>query len=284
MALLDAAARWKGAALAGVASFDHGTGPHATAAVDLVERFSRRLGVPFFRGRGAGLGASEDAWRTARWRFLRQVATDQAAAVATAHTCDDQIETVFIRVLRDAGARGLAGLYATSDVVRPFIDVRREVVAAYADAMGVPFVPDPSNLSRRYLRNRIRLDLLPACERAQPGFGEAMLALSRKAASWRSGVERLADGLVVSRAPSVVFVDRAALGALEEPARALVWPALAARAGIALDRRGTERLARIGASSAAGVRADLAGGHQVIGHSNTFEIRAAASRSPVRAP
>src|SRR5690348_9755078 len=94
-----------------VLTFDHGTGAHATAAADLVAREAARLGLDVRVGRGVLRDASEAAWRAARWRFLRDAAP-KGAVIATAHTRDDQLETVVMRVMRDAGARGLAGLAA----------------------------------------------------------------------------------------------------------------------------------------------------------------------------
>ena len=72
-----------------------------------------------------------------------------------------------MRILRGAGARGLAALAAgADDVARPFLRIVRDVsVAAFARSKAVPFLEDPSNASREHLRNRVRLDLLPAVRR-----------------------------------------------------------------------------------------------------------------------
>ncbi|MGZ8457998.1 MAG: ATP-binding protein, partial [Gemmatirosa sp.] len=111
MVLLDAACAVARDRLAGVATFDHGTGPHARAAVRRVRRAAVRRGLPVLAGRADLPDAGEAAWRAARWRFLRRAARRLGATtVATAHTRDDQIETVAMRVLRGAGPPGLAGL------------------------------------------------------------------------------------------------------------------------------------------------------------------------------
>ena len=70
--------------IAAVATFDHGTGPHATEAASLVAAQGRRLGLTVVRERGRGSGESEAAWREARWRFLWRVARGFRARVATA--------------------------------------------------------------------------------------------------------------------------------------------------------------------------------------------------------
>src|SRR5690606_11736332 len=152
------------------------------------------------------------------------------ARVATAHTRDDQVETVFIRLLRDSGPRGLAGLYAESDIVRPLLDVSRATIAAYADSRRVPVAEDPGNRSRRHLRNRVRLDLLPAFERAQPGFSEELLTLARRSSAWRAQVEALAAACSPRADGASVFVEAEVIERYSEQALGFLWPALAARA------------------------------------------------------
>src|SRR5258706_14676666 len=143
-----------------VATFDHGTGKAAGRAAALVARQAFRRGFPCVTGRPSTIGTREEEWRRGRWQFLEQVASKQGAKVVTAHTLDDQIETVFMRILRDAGPRGLAGLYAESEIVRPFLDFSRQGLDAYARELRVPFVQDPSNSDRRHLRDRNRFDIL----------------------------------------------------------------------------------------------------------------------------
>ncbi len=280
MALLDAVARWRRGAIVAVATFDHGTGGAARAAADLVRLAAHSLRLPLVHGWGRDIPRSEAAWRAARWEFLRDTATSLAARVATAHTRDDQVETVFIRLLRESGPRGLAGLYATSDIVRPFVDLPRATVAAYAAVRRVPVVEDPSNLSRRHLRNRVRLDHLPAFERVHPGFSEELLALARRSAEWRLQVEALASACRPRADGASVFVDAEALARFPEEALPLVWPALAARAGIALDRRGTQRLAAFTRRGKIGGRVPLSGGHEVRRHRAAFEVRPALVLPP----
>src|SRR5262249_13520651 len=117
MALLDATASALGSSRFLVATYDHGTGVAAKAACELVERAAAVRGIECVVGRArVPLRRSEAAWRDARLAFLRDVARAKGATVATAHTVDDQIETVLMRVMRDAGPRGMAGLLAPSGV------------------------------------------------------------------------------------------------------------------------------------------------------------------------
>src|SRR5204863_4438151 len=98
------------------------TGPAATRASELVASEAAALGFSVVIGHASLAGRTEAEWRSARHAFLTDVARRTAATVATAHTRDDQVETVLMRVMRHAGARGLAGLYARSGVVRPLLE------------------------------------------------------------------------------------------------------------------------------------------------------------------
>lgn len=275
MALLDAFARWRPDACA-VATFDHGTGRAATAAVRLVEAEASARGLAVVTGRAQGTVPTEAAWRAERWSFLDGWARELRARVVTAHTRDDQIETVVIRVLRGAGARGLAAMYAPSPVVRPLLDVPRSTVAAYARARALRVAGDPSNALRAHLRNRVRHDLLPALERAQAGIGESLLAVSRAAAAWRAGVEALVDrlGVDATRAGRVV-VPVSALAGFPPDGLAVLWPAIAARVGVRLDWRGTERLAAFTNDARTGGQVPLSGGVRVRRTATSFVVETA---------
>ena len=279
MVLLDAFARFRKDAV-GAATFDHGTGPAATEAAMLVELEGSRRSIAVVSGRRTGSAeAGEAVWRAARWEFLSGWAKELSATVVTAHTRDDQLETVVMRVMRDprnTSVRGLAAMYARSPVARPLLDVRRVDITAYATAYEVRFVDDPSNLSREHLRNRVRLDLLPALERARPGFGDSMIAISRRAAEWRESVERTVDTLGLTMLPPLV-VPASSLMDLQADALAILWPAIAARAGIALDWRGTERLVAFTLAGKPGGKIPLSGGGEVSRTASTFVVRASGA-------
>jgi tRNA(Ile)-lysidine synthase len=279
MVLLDAFARFRSDAVA-AATFDHGTGPAATKAARLVELEGERRNLAVVSGRReAGGDTGEAAWRAARWEFLTGWSKELSATVVTAHTLDDQLETVVMRVLRDprnTSARGLAAMYSRSPVARPLLDVRRTDVAAYASSGEVRFVEDPSNLSTDHLRNRVRLDLLPALERARPGFGDDMIRLSRAAAAWRESVERMIDTLDLKLLPPLV-VPLEPLVTLPAESLAVLWPAIAARAGVALDWRGTERIVEFSRSGKPGGRIPLSGGAELSRTASTFVLRASVA-------
>lgn len=278
MALMHAVARWARGRLATVATFDHGTGGYATDAAALVAAEARRLGLTVVRERARVPAHSEAAWRAARWKFLQRVAKAYGARVATAHTRDDQAETIVMRLLRGAGTRGLAALAAPSHIVRPWLAVSRAEVAAWAAAEGIPFLEDPTNASRAFQRGRVRHDLLPALEQAAPGFTSAMLNVGEQAAAWRRQVDQLLDSLGVSVMESgALRVPTAAFDATSDEGRAVLWPAAFAHLGVALDARGTRELVRFSTSRRRGARVAVAGGAVAVrvreGDDDVFELR-----------
>ncbi len=266
MVLMDAVAKTFRAPRSGilVATFDHRTGPHAARAVRLVARRAKALRLQCVSGVADTAHSREHEWREQRWAFLRATAENFDASIATAHTVNDQVETVFMRILRDAGPRGLAGLYAESDVIRPFLSLQRAALEKYAKANHVAFIDDPSNDSRAHLRNRVRHDLLPALTRARPACPRQLLTIAEMAAAWREEMERTVDGI-----PSTVGTDgslriaRADLAGYDEESLRWLWPALAAKAGVVMDRRGTQRAAEFTMKGHTGGSIQLSGGIEV---------------------
>ena len=267
MVLLNAAARLPAHTRRkiSVATFDHGTGKAAGRAAALVARSAARVGFACVMGRASTIGTREDEWRRGRWTFLREVAAQRDANVVTAHTLDDQVETVFMRILRDAGPRGLAGLYADSTIVRPFLNFRRESLASYALQHDIRFVQDPSNFDRKHLRNRIRLDILPSIVRHHPNFPAELLALASQSAHWRRALENLVE-LVEARSEQdgALRISRSSLQGYDAESLRVLWPALAARASVVMDRRGTHRAAEFTIRGATGGTIQLSGGVEIV--------------------
>jgi tRNA(Ile)-lysidine synthase len=286
MALMYAMARWAPERIAVVATYDHGTGTHAREAASLVAAEARRLGLEVVRERAWRPATTEAGWREARWRFLWRIARAYGARVATAHTADDQLETIVQRVARGAGARGLAALAAPGPVVRPWLHVSRADLRAWVTAEGVPFRDDPANEDRRHQRVRLRLDLLPAIERVDPGFGAAMLALGERAAVWRRDADELAAQLPWRQvAPGTWQLPRASVAGWTEAMLAVVWPALLAPLGVTLTGDGTRRLLRFTIGDARAGELRLPGGVVLVRSGAVFEVRlpeAAAVREAAR--
>ncbi len=158
-----------------VAHFNHRLRPDAAADAEFTAALAAGLGLDCQTGeadtaaaaRTAGDGI-EAAARIERYRFLQSAAERIGARyIATAHTADDQAETILHRIVRGTGVGGLAGIPRVrklSDAVtliRPMLGVRREEVLAYLAHLGQPFREDPTNASQAYTRNRIRHSLLP---------------------------------------------------------------------------------------------------------------------------
>jgi tRNA(Ile)-lysidine synthase len=216
------------------------------------------------RGVDRGNGV-EAMWRAARHRFLDETAAACAARIATAHTRDDQVETVLLRAMRGAGARGLAGLAAAGPIVRPFLDVTRQMLEQYAAARAIRWMEDPSNTRLDFLRNRVRRELLPALRVADPTFDGALLAIGARAARWRSEVEALADVAVRHRriGEHTLVVGAPELAGYDRDSLSVLWSALAGRVGLALDRRGTARCAAFTMKNPARGAVPLSGGWQL---------------------
>jgi len=258
-----------------VATFDHGTGAHARAATTHVRRLATTWGLPVVVGAAAEplAGATEAEWRAARWDFLKGVAREHRAHVVTAHTRDDQLETVVMRAMRGSGARGLGALRAPSAVRRPLLDVSRADVMEYAAIHGVEYLEDPSNASRAHLRNRIRLDLLPAMIGANAHLAEDLLALADRAAALRRGCLAAVAPQVLEAGSGRVLARQVTDGTWDADACALYWQTVAEFAGLALDWRGTERLVHFAMGDRGGRRIPLSGGYEAVHRRETIEIR-----------
>jgi tRNA(Ile)-lysidine synthase len=264
--LLDAIARLRGPSHhVVVVSVDHGTGEAATESTARVLATAAQFGLPAISERLFSARADEASWRAGRWAFLRSVAKAEEAPVVTGHTLNDHIETVVMRIMRGASARGLAGLLAISNIERPLLAHERAAILSYAQHHKVSFTEDPTNESRTFLRNRIRLDLLPAIRRVRPGFEREILRLSREAAEVRINVDGLAGDYILQspNEGALLLLDVPALTDLPDESLRLLLPAILARAGITLDRRGLVRLADVVRASP-GSSGQISGGFQAV--------------------
>lgn len=282
MVLLDAAAEVARGRVT-VATFDHDTGAEATRAADLVSLRARTLGLQCDRGTSPVRANSEAELRAIRWRFLNSVAASNDGQIATAHTANDQIETVLMRTLRGAGARGLAGLAAESELLRPLLAIRRDLIIAYARERRIEWVEDPSNASMRFFRNRIRHELLPAMRTAAPSIEDYLLEVGERAAVWRRDVDRFIDEHLDVRAfqssPGLDVRARALHDFSVFELRELL-PAIVARGGAVLDRRGIVRLAEFARRSRVGARAQLSGAWEVTRSRDALQLRAFRGDGP----
>ena len=191
---------------AGAAHFNH----QLRATADRDERFCARLadsfGWPIVIDR-EDVGARarrerrslEDAARTARHEFLERARAHLAAdVVAVGHTRDDQAETFLLRLVRGAGARGLAAMHPRNGpIVRPLLDCPRSAVRAYLDEGQILSVEDESNQDVAILRNRVRAELVPLLEvRFNPAIVEVLAGEAEIARDEWTWMQAAADELV----------------------------------------------------------------------------------------
>ncbi|OGR05148.1 MAG: tRNA lysidine(34) synthetase TilS [Desulfobacca sp. RBG_16_58_9] len=169
----------------GVAHFDHSLrGRQSQEEAEFVAALAQSLSLPFYPGQGDTRESArrerislQMAARRLRLQFLKDICrSHRYQKLALGHTADDQVELFFLRLLRGAGPEGLAGMPpATPEgLVRPLLAVGKEVILAWLLQGNLPYRQDPSNLKREYLRNRVRLDLLPQLKQYNPRVREAV--------------------------------------------------------------------------------------------------------------
>lgn len=200
MVLLDVAARGLRAARLEVLHIDHGLRPEeAPAEWETIRRHCEALGVPAHRQpldptlfEEAGRSPQMIA-RDARRRLLLKHLGGRPGAILLAHHQDDQAETLLLRLGRGTGLDGLSGMdeFGPGPFLRPFLGVTKAHLLAYARDHSIPFCTDSSNTEREYLRNRIRLDVLPTWEEALGHDPRPLLA--RAAALLREDAHFIAE-------------------------------------------------------------------------------------------
>lgn len=141
---------------------------------ETVKRFAEQLGLSLESAKVDAPGYARShrmnaqaAARELRYRFLLETAARRgASAVALAHHLDDQAETVFMNMISGASLKGLSGMAPQRSernlqLIRPLLRIVKEAIMAYVSEQGIPYCLDSSNTSRKYGRNRIRLDIMP---------------------------------------------------------------------------------------------------------------------------
>lgn len=170
-----------------VAHLDHGLRESSKEDALWVEALARRFGIPFYGKRvelrelASKRGANLEALaRTVRYNFLFHVAKQvQAQAVLTAHTADDQAETLFLQLLRGTG-RALGIRAQQGHLYRPLLGVRRAELRAYLAELGESWKEDPTNEELDRDRNYLRHEVMPRLEKR---FPQGVAALARFASA-----------------------------------------------------------------------------------------------------
>jgi tRNA(Ile)-lysidine synthase len=269
------------------AHLHHGLrGEEADSDLAFARALAGQLGLPFHEAKvDAGATAKEkgetieEAARRLRYSWFRQLmASGKVEAVATAHTRDDQAETVLAKFLRGAWTEGLSGIhpvieYPEGRILRPLLSTTRAEVEAYLASLGQVWREDSSNRHLTFTRNRIRHELLPLLESWNPQLREHLAQMATLArdeeAWWQAELARLG--------PQILMLGRPVRGggrasgdglALDVTRLATLAPALqrrllrfaANKLGAAIDYPSTEALRNLALTGRAGQKLELAQG------------------------
>ena len=296
------------------AHLHHGLrGEEADADLAFARELAAGLGLPFHEARidvaaeskanpatGKPAESIEEAARRLRYAWFRKLmAEGHVDAVATAHTLDDQAETVLAKFLRGAWTEGLAGIAPRletpeGDIIRPLLATTRAEIEAYLGELGQSWREDTSNRHLTFTRNRIRHELLPLLEGWNPRLREhlvQMAALARDEESWwLSELTRLAPqilmpgrpvrggGRAVGDAPPMLSIDVTRLAALPPALQRRLLRHAAGQLNAAPDFAATEALRTLALAGRAGQKLELAQGlHAERTHR---ELRLAAEAVP----
>ena len=170
-----------------VAHFEHGLRPDEDESETIfVRRLAASMNLPYETDKAVTLNKAETASieekaRDARYAFLEEVMQKRRAQkIAVGHNLNDQAETVIMRLLRGSALPGLAGIppYRDHKIIRPLIEIQRKEILSYLSSRDLSFVTDSSNVETRYLRNEIRLKLMPLLQTYQPRLIEHLGQLS----------------------------------------------------------------------------------------------------------
>jgi tRNA(Ile)-lysidine synthase len=230
---------------------DHGLRKDAAREARDVKHLARTLGIEHRTLRWTGTKPKTGipaAAREARYRLLAKAARASGAThVATAHTSDDQAETLLMRLLRGSGVAGLSAMAAESEregvrLARPLLEISKAELIATLEAAGIAFADDPTNRDMTFTRPRLRA-LMPVL--AEEGADARTLArLASRLARANAAVEVLADGAerylgLTDRVASRGGYDARAFAALPEEIRLRLLKR-------AVDRHGHEGPAELG--------------------------------------
>ncbi|MBM4348368.1 MAG: tRNA lysidine(34) synthetase TilS [Deltaproteobacteria bacterium] len=188
-----------------IAHIDHGLRPgESEKEAALVQKESAHFNLPFEYAQfnvkefqKSGGFSLQDAARKLRFQFFHQLLKKYSGGkIALGHNADDQVETVLLRLLRGSGLKGLKGMLPIRErrIIRPLLEVWREEIEDYAKENSIPYLIDSSNFKNDYLRNRLRLNLIPFIEKDyEPGFRQTILRTSTLLRSENDFIEKEAE-------------------------------------------------------------------------------------------
>ena len=175
------------------AHYNHGLrGEESDRDEAFVRSFCDRFEIPLYCGHGQvtpGSKGLEAAAREARYAFFETI----PGKIATAHTADDNAETVLMHLVRGTGLKGLGGITPVRGlVIRPMLGITRQEVLAFLEEYHVSFVTDSSNETDEFLRNRIRHRVMPLLREENPRLAENLSAMALSLRQDEEALEALA--------------------------------------------------------------------------------------------
>jgi tRNA(Ile)-lysidine synthetase-like protein len=193
------------------AHFDHGIRSDSHKDEELVRSAAKSYGVAYEAGAGnLSPSASEATAREVRYEFLNKVAKKhQAEAIITAHHQDDLIETAFINLIRGTGRKGLSAISANARVLRPLLNTPKAEVVSYARRHKLKWLEDATNQDTQYLRNHLRLNVLPSLTNAQR---QILISNIDKVAKTNNKIDQ--EFATLSHSTDMKNIDRNAFSAL----------------------------------------------------------------------
>ena len=245
---------------------NHGIRAASEAEQELVTKLVKKLGLPLIVKRVIVTikGNLEANARDARYAAFREaMAENNADALTLAHHADDQAETLLMHLMRGSGSDGLTGMKAdTLPYWRPLLHVSKKQILDYLGSLEADWAEDESNRDGSYLRNRLRLQLLPRMEDISPG---SVLRMARSAAilqderDFFSELEEQWLSWYGKTTPPFVYLNRQPFVLQHSAFQRRLVRRLCGVYGISLDSSQTERLRRF-AGGAAGLKYMLPGG------------------------
>jgi tRNA(Ile)-lysidine synthase len=277
------------------AHLHHGLrGEEADGDMAFARELAAKLGMPFHEARvdvakeaeadparGKGGETLEEAARRVRYAWFRQLlATGALDAIATAHTLDDQAETVLAKFLRGAWTEGLAGIaprldYPEGPILRPLLKTTRAEIEAYLHGLGQSWREDSTNRHLTFTRNRIRHELLPLLSEWNPRLREHLAQMAVLAADeeawWDTEIARAAPQVILpgravrgggraAGSDAGVGLDVTRLSAMDPALQRRLLRHAAAQLGAAPDFDATESLRGLALNGRAGQKLELAKG------------------------
>lgn len=237
-----------------VAHFDHGIREDSSIDGEFVKALSNKYGLNFISAEGKlGPQASEAEAREARYSFLRQAVIDSnSSALITAHHMDDRLETLIINLIRGTGRKGLTSLQETENTKRPLLKVNKQELKEYAHKHNLSWREDSTNSDDRYLRNYVRIHLLPKLSEADR---ERLIAIMERQTELNSEIDAYFSLLIKN---DLSILDRGTVNGLPfKESKELIAAWLRLNNLVNFDRKTIERLTTAAKTKRPGAKIDV---------------------------